>query len=123
VADANRAAQRKRFGGTLAEALSARGRRQEDLAEALDTTQSAVSAWINGKSEPAAATVFACENRQPVRRSAGSAAPSNTIESGRARPERISAVPGRSHRRRGRGDCVRADALYRQSGVGELNHP
>jgi transcriptional regulator with XRE-family HTH domain len=45
----------------LALALSEQGVTQAELADALETTQSAVSAWITGKSEPAADTVFACE--------------------------------------------------------------
>ena len=35
--------------------------RQDDLARKLGTTQSSVSGWINGKYEPAAATVFTIE--------------------------------------------------------------
>ena len=35
--------------------------KQEDLARSLGTTQSSVSGWINGKYEPAAATVFTIE--------------------------------------------------------------
>ena len=35
--------------------------KQEDLAQILGTTQSSVSGWINGKYEPAAATVFLIE--------------------------------------------------------------
>ncbi len=35
--------------------------KQEDLARSLGTTQSSVSGWINGKYEPAAATVFTME--------------------------------------------------------------
>ena len=35
--------------------------KQEDLARILGTTQSSVSGWINGKYEPAAATVFCIE--------------------------------------------------------------
>jgi transcriptional regulator with XRE-family HTH domain len=35
--------------------------KQEDLAQMLGTTQSSVSGWINGKYEPAAATVFTIE--------------------------------------------------------------
>jgi transcriptional regulator with XRE-family HTH domain len=35
--------------------------KQDDLARALGTTQSSVSGWINGKYEPAAATVFTIE--------------------------------------------------------------
>lgn len=34
---------------------------QEDLARTLGTTQSSVSGWINGRYEPAAATVFTVE--------------------------------------------------------------
>jgi len=36
--------------------------RQENLAGLLGTTQSSVSGWINGRYEPAAATVFTIEN-------------------------------------------------------------
>jgi transcriptional regulator with XRE-family HTH domain len=54
-------ARRHAFGHGLSEALLARGLKQADLAELLTTTQSTVSAWINGRSEPAAATVFAIE--------------------------------------------------------------
>lgn len=35
--------------------------KQDDLARSLGTTQSSVSGWINGKYEPAAATVFTIE--------------------------------------------------------------
>jgi transcriptional regulator with XRE-family HTH domain len=49
------------FGRVLAEGLKARGMRQDDLARTLGTTQSSVSGWINGKYEPAAATVFSIE--------------------------------------------------------------
>ena len=52
---------RVRFGRLLSEALKRQGMRQDDLARALGTTQSSVSGWINGKYEPAAATVFAVE--------------------------------------------------------------
>jgi transcriptional regulator with XRE-family HTH domain len=52
---------RLRFGRLLANALKARGMKQEDLAGSLGTTQSSVSGWINGKYEPAAETVFAIE--------------------------------------------------------------
>jgi transcriptional regulator with XRE-family HTH domain len=45
----------------LADALKRSGMRQDDLARRLDTTQSSVSGWINGKYEPAAETVFAIE--------------------------------------------------------------
>jgi transcriptional regulator with XRE-family HTH domain len=53
--------RREQFGKVLAAALAARGLRQADLAKALQTTQSSVSAWMTGKSEPAALTVFAVE--------------------------------------------------------------
>jgi transcriptional regulator with XRE-family HTH domain len=49
------------FGRLLAQALKGRGMTQEDLARSLGTTQSSVSGWINGKYEPAAATVFTVE--------------------------------------------------------------
>lgn len=52
---------RVRFGRLLADALRARGMKQEHLAGLLGTTQSSVSGWINGKYEPAAATVFRIE--------------------------------------------------------------
>ena len=55
------AERRLTFGRLLAEALKARGMKQEDLARLLGTTQSSVSGWINGKYEPAAATVFTIE--------------------------------------------------------------
>ena len=45
----------------LAAAMRGRRMKQEDLARALGTTQSSVSGWINGKYEPAAATVFTIE--------------------------------------------------------------
>jgi transcriptional regulator with XRE-family HTH domain len=54
-------AGRLRFGQLLANALKARAMKQEDLASILGTTQSSVSGWINGKYEPAAATVFTIE--------------------------------------------------------------
>jgi transcriptional regulator with XRE-family HTH domain len=49
------------FGRMLAAALKERGMKQEELAQSLGTTQSSVSGWINGKYEPAAATVFTIE--------------------------------------------------------------
>jgi transcriptional regulator with XRE-family HTH domain len=49
------------FGRLLAEGLKGRGMKQDDLARMLGTTQSSVSGWINGKYEPAAATVFCIE--------------------------------------------------------------
>ena len=49
------------FGRMLSEALKGRSMKQEDLARSLGTTQSSVSGWINGKYEPAAATVFTIE--------------------------------------------------------------
>lgn len=49
------------FGRMLAEALRGRRMKQEDLARLLGTTQSSVSGWINGKYEPAPATVFCIE--------------------------------------------------------------
>lgn len=52
---------RERFGRVLSEALFARGMTQADLARELDSTQSAVSAWIHGKAEPAAQVVFETE--------------------------------------------------------------
>ena len=57
----DRAERRRCFGHALASALGERDVTQAELADALATTQSAVSAWITGKSEPAADTVFACE--------------------------------------------------------------
>jgi transcriptional regulator with XRE-family HTH domain len=53
--------RRKQFGRLLADALKARGMKQEGLASMLGTTQSSVSGWINAKYEPAADTVFAIE--------------------------------------------------------------
>lgn len=52
---------RQRFGRLLADAMKARGIRQEDLAGRLGTTQSTVSGWINGRYEPSPDTVFAIE--------------------------------------------------------------
>ena len=50
------------FGDVLRRALRDSGRTQEELAEALQVTQSAVSAWLLGKRVPAVATkVFAIE--------------------------------------------------------------
>jgi transcriptional regulator with XRE-family HTH domain len=54
-------AGRSTFGRMLADALKGRRMKQEDLARSLGTTQSSVSGWINGKYEPAAATVFTIE--------------------------------------------------------------
>lgn len=54
-------ARRTQFGRALAEALRVRGWNQADLAERMHTTQSAVSAWITGKSQPAADDVFEVE--------------------------------------------------------------
>ena len=56
------AAGRLCFGRLLADALKGRRMKQEDLARSLGTTQSSVSGWINGKYEPAAATVFTIEH-------------------------------------------------------------
>jgi transcriptional regulator with XRE-family HTH domain len=53
--------RRRRFGRLLSDAMKARGMRQEDIAGMLGATQSSVSGWINGKYEPAAATVFTLE--------------------------------------------------------------
>lgn len=53
--------RRDRFGKALSEALAGRNLKQSHLAELLATTQSTVSAWINGRSEPAASTVFTVE--------------------------------------------------------------
>jgi transcriptional regulator with XRE-family HTH domain len=53
--------RRLAFGRLLAEGLKSRGMKQDDLAGKLGTTQSSVSGWINGKYEPAAATVFTIE--------------------------------------------------------------
>jgi transcriptional regulator with XRE-family HTH domain len=50
------------FGRLLCDAMKARGMKQEDLAGMLGITQSSVSGWINGKYEPAAATVFTIEH-------------------------------------------------------------
>ena len=50
------------FGRMLSEALKSRSMKQEDLARSLGTTQSSVSGWVNGKYEPAAATVFTMEH-------------------------------------------------------------
>lgn len=52
---------RRTFGRLLGDALKVREMKQEDLARQLGTTQSSVSGWINGKYEPAAATVFTIE--------------------------------------------------------------
>jgi transcriptional regulator with XRE-family HTH domain len=56
------AARRVGFGRLLCDAMKARGMKQEDLAGMLGITQSSVSGWINGKYEPAAATVFTIEH-------------------------------------------------------------
>ncbi len=58
---ADDAARRLGFGRLLSKALKAGGLRQDDLAGMLGTTQSSVSGWINGRYEPAAATVFTVE--------------------------------------------------------------
>lgn len=52
---------RLRFGRVLAEALFARDLTQADLARAVGSTQSAVSAWVNGHAEPASSLVFEVE--------------------------------------------------------------
>jgi transcriptional regulator with XRE-family HTH domain len=49
------------FGQALADALTARGWTQRELAEALGITQSAISAWKYGHAEPAPLTVFRIE--------------------------------------------------------------
>lgn len=59
--DGKTAEGRLAFGRMLAAALKTRSMKQEDLARSLGTTQSSVSGWINGKYEPAAATVFTME--------------------------------------------------------------
>ncbi len=53
--------QRKAFGEALRVALAEREVRQVDLAKAIRTTQSSVSAWVTGAAEPAARTVFMIE--------------------------------------------------------------
>jgi transcriptional regulator with XRE-family HTH domain len=57
------ASRRLGFGRLLSDAMKARGMKQEDLAGMLGITQSSVSGWINGRYEPAAATVFSIEHR------------------------------------------------------------
>ena len=54
---------RTEFGNSLARALRSRGMTQVELAESLDTAQSVISAWINGRSEPAPGTVFTLEKQ------------------------------------------------------------
>ncbi len=49
------------FGAALRVALAEEGLRQSDLAAALGLTQASVSAWVTGKTEPAATTVFKVE--------------------------------------------------------------
>lgn len=56
-----REARRQHFGRALGEALRVRGWSQADLAQRMGTTQSAVSAWITGKSLPVADDVFEIE--------------------------------------------------------------
>lgn len=56
-----REARRAKFGSALAEALRVRRWSQADLAQKMGTTQSAVSAWITGKSLPVADDVFEIE--------------------------------------------------------------
>jgi len=56
----------KQFGRSLSEALRVRGMTQADLAKALETTQSAVSAWVTGKSEPIAESVFKMEQQLDI---------------------------------------------------------
>lgn len=51
-----------RFGRVLAEALAVRAMRQLDLANAIGTTQSAISQWCGGSAEPSARMVFAAED-------------------------------------------------------------
>ncbi len=58
--------RRKQFGAVLNEALNVRSMKQSDLATAVGTTQSAISAWITGKSEPGARTVFLVETALDV---------------------------------------------------------
>lgn len=58
--------RRKQFGAVLNEALNVRSMKQSDLAQAVGTTQSAISAWITGKSEPGARTVFLVETALDV---------------------------------------------------------
>lgn len=65
--DENTARERRRqFGAVLNEALNVRSMKQSDLANAVGTTQSAISAWITGKSEPGARTVFLVETALDV---------------------------------------------------------
>jgi len=54
--------RREKFGRVLHEALYARNLTQVDLAEAVESTQGAVSAWVNGKAEPAPFVVFGVEH-------------------------------------------------------------
>lgn len=52
---------RRRFGAALEQALTLRRRSQKEVGDALGTTQSSVSAWKAGESEPSYATVFGLE--------------------------------------------------------------
>ena len=54
-------ARRIEFGHVLAETLGANGLTQVHLAKTLGCTQRSVSAWINGRAEPAAELVFEIE--------------------------------------------------------------
>jgi transcriptional regulator with XRE-family HTH domain len=53
---------RVRFGRALVEARKLQGVKQEELAERLGVTQSAVSFWENGRGEPSRADVFRIED-------------------------------------------------------------
>lgn len=50
-----------KFADALRITMAARGLKQSELAQGLGTSQAAVSAWVTGKSEPAARTVFDME--------------------------------------------------------------
>lgn len=58
-----RRSARSDFGSSLARALRLRAMTQVELAESLDTAQSVISAWINGRSEPGPTTVFDLEKK------------------------------------------------------------
>lgn len=60
------ARRRRKFGNVFAETLQVRRKTQMEIAEALGTTQSSVSAWKAGESVPDPETIFQLERELQV---------------------------------------------------------